>query len=63
MLNHVFLKAPNEKAWEVEVKNSQGQIWIAKEWNDLCGYYSIIVRISLVFTYKQRSHFVVAIYD
>ncbi|XP_049382933.1 B3 domain-containing protein At1g49475-like [Solanum stenotomum] len=63
MLNPVFLEAPHGKAWEVEVENSQGQIWLAKGWKDFCGYYSITVRSLLIFTYNPRSHFDVAIYD
>ncbi|XP_027769992.1 uncharacterized protein LOC107010007 [Solanum pennellii] len=63
MLNPVFLEAPHGKAWEVEVENSQGQIWLAKGWNDFCAYYSISIRSLLVFTYNPRSHSVVAIYD
>ncbi|KAH0769978.1 hypothetical protein KY290_013959 [Solanum tuberosum] len=63
MLNPVFVEAPHGKAWEVEVENSQGQIWLAKGWKDFCGYYSISVRSLLVFTYNPRSHFDVAIYD
>uniref|UniRef100_A0A3Q7FGB4 TF-B3 domain-containing protein n=1 Tax=Solanum lycopersicum TaxID=4081 RepID=A0A3Q7FGB4_SOLLC len=34
MLNPVFLEAPHGKAWEVEVENYQGQIWLAKGWNE-----------------------------
>ncbi|KAG5621446.1 hypothetical protein H5410_006664 [Solanum commersonii] len=63
MLNPVFLEAPHGKAWEVEVENSQDQIWLAKGWKDFCGYYSISFRSLLVFTYNPRSHFDVAIYD
>jgi len=63
MLNPVFLEAPHGKAWEVEVENSQDQIWLAKGWKDFCGYYSISIRSLLVFTYNPRSHFDVAIYD
>ncbi|KAH0719205.1 hypothetical protein KY285_015236 [Solanum tuberosum] len=63
MLNPVFVEAPHGKAWEVEVENSQGQIWLAKGWKNFCGYYSITVRSLLIFTYNPRSHFDVAIYD
>ncbi|XP_027767991.1 B3 domain-containing transcription factor VRN1-like [Solanum pennellii] len=63
MLNPVFLEAPHGKAWEVEVEMSQGQIWLAKGWNDFCAYYSISVRSILMFTYIPCSHFHVAIYD
>ncbi|XP_025886054.1 B3 domain-containing protein At1g49475-like [Solanum lycopersicum] len=63
MLNPVFLEAPHGKAWEVEVENSQGQIWLVKGWSDFCDYYSIIVKSILIFTYNPRCHFAVAIYD
>ncbi|XP_069151568.1 B3 domain-containing protein Os03g0212300-like [Solanum lycopersicum] len=63
MLNPVFLEAPHGKVWEVEVENSQGQIWLAKGWSDFCDYYSIIVKSILIFTYNPRCHFAVAIYD
>ncbi|KAL3344556.1 hypothetical protein AABB24_023811, partial [Solanum stoloniferum] len=63
MLNPVFLEAPHGKAWEVEVENSQGQIWLAKGWKELCNYYSISIRSFLMFTYNPRSHFAVTIFD
>uniref|UniRef100_A0A3Q7G5N5 TF-B3 domain-containing protein n=1 Tax=Solanum lycopersicum TaxID=4081 RepID=A0A3Q7G5N5_SOLLC len=63
MLNPVFLEAPHGKSWEVEVENSQGQIWLAKGWSDFCDYYSISVKSVLMFTYNPRCHFSVAIYD
>ena len=63
MLNPVFLEAPHGKVWEVEVENSQGQIWLAKGWSDFCDYYSIRVKSVLMFTYNPRCHFSVAIYD
>ncbi|XP_004234716.1 B3 domain-containing transcription factor VRN1-like [Solanum lycopersicum] len=63
MLNPVFLEAPHGKPWEVEVENSQGQIWLAKGWSEFCDYYSIRVKSILIFTYNPRCHFVVAIYD
>ncbi|XP_027772642.1 B3 domain-containing protein REM20-like [Solanum pennellii] len=62
MLNPVFVEAYG-KAWEVEVENSQGQIWIAKGWNDFCAYYRISVRSLSIFTYNPHSYFDVAIYD
>ena len=63
MLNPVFLEAPHGKSWEIEVENSQGQIWLDKGLNDLCAYYSISVRSLLIFTYYPPCHFDVAIYD
>ncbi|KAG5621444.1 hypothetical protein H5410_006662 [Solanum commersonii] len=54
MLNPVFVEAPHGKAWEIEVENSQGQIWLAKGWKDFCGYYSITVRSLLIFTYNPQ---------
>ena len=63
MLNPVFLEAPHGKSWEVEVENSQGQIWLAKGWSDFCDYYSIRVKSVLMFTYNPRCQFSVAIYD
>ena len=59
----MFLEFPHGKAWEVEVDNSQGQIWLAKGWSDFCDYYSISVKSVLMFTYNPRCHFAVAIYD
>ncbi|KAK6796826.1 hypothetical protein RDI58_004527 [Solanum bulbocastanum] len=63
MLNPVFLEVPHGKAWEVEVENSQGQIWLAKGWKEFCDYYSISIRTFLMFTYNPRSHFAVTIFD
>ncbi|XP_027768873.1 putative B3 domain-containing protein Os08g0325100 [Solanum pennellii] len=63
MLNPMFLDAPHGKAWEVEVEKSQGQILLAKGWNDFSAYYSISVSNLLMLTYIPRFHFDVAIYD
>ncbi|XP_055803496.1 B3 domain-containing transcription factor VRN1-like [Solanum dulcamara] len=63
MLNPVFLEAPHGKAWEVEVENSEGQIWLAQGWKEFSNYYSISIGNFLIFRYNARAHFDVTIFD
>ncbi|KAK4709827.1 hypothetical protein R3W88_004340 [Solanum pinnatisectum] len=63
ILNPVYLEVPSGQVWEVEVKHSQGQIWLTKGWQDFCDYYSISFGHFLMFGYNARSHFNVTIFD
>lgn len=63
MLNPVYLEVPSGEVWEVEVEHSQGQIWLAKGWQDFCECYSISCGHVLMFGYNARSHFNVTIFD
>lgn len=39
--NLAYLEVPSGKIWEVEVVHSEGQIWLAKGWQDFIDYHSI----------------------
>uniref|UniRef100_M1DZJ7 TF-B3 domain-containing protein n=1 Tax=Solanum tuberosum TaxID=4113 RepID=M1DZJ7_SOLTU len=63
MLNPVYLEVPSGQVWEVEVQHSEGQIWLAKGWEDFCDYYSISCGHFLMFGYNAHSCFDVTIFD
>ncbi|KAM7510274.1 hypothetical protein LguiB_009149 [Lonicera macranthoides] len=60
---HVYLKVPNGNLWKVELKNSNGEVWLQNGWKEFAGHYSVDLCYILVFRYEGNSHFLVLIFD
>ncbi|KAL8138729.1 hypothetical protein V2J09_004730 [Rumex salicifolius] len=60
---HVFLKVPNGAAQKVELKRSNGRVWLQKGWQDFVDLCSIDCWYFLVFRYEAESIFHVLVFD
>ncbi|KAK7845948.1 b3 domain-containing transcription factor vrn1 [Quercus suber] len=61
--NFAFLKLPSGAEWNVELTESDGEVWLQKGWPEFAKYYSVKEGHFLVFRYEGNSHFCVLIFD
>ncbi|XP_065633728.1 B3 domain-containing protein Os03g0212300-like [Quercus suber] len=61
--NFAFLKLLSGVGWNVELTESDGEVWLQKGWPEFAKYYSIKQGHFLVFRYEGNSHFYVLIFD
>ncbi|XP_075643395.1 B3 domain-containing transcription factor VRN1-like [Castanea sativa] len=61
--NSAFLKLPSGAKWNVELTESDGEVWLQKGWPEFAKYYSVKQGHFLVFRYEGNSHFFVLIFD
>ena len=57
----VVIEVPSGTQWEMGLRESNGDIWLAKGWREFAQHHSLENGQALFFKYKGRSHFDVVI--
>ncbi|OMO72893.1 hypothetical protein COLO4_27400 [Corchorus olitorius] len=58
-----FLRVPSGEVWKIEVRKSDGNVWLRKGWRQFSNHYSLKRGRFVVFSYEGKCNFDVVIMD